>query len=207
MRHQQQSASNFSHLVEAGTVPRGGAGAAVNVGVAAAVGVGVAAAAAAAGTVPDSQYETLAQGAAGCGPGKTITTEAECRAAHDALDLTIDPPWIGSHGGIPVGCSTRGYSYRMHWNSASSGRARSDMTPVCATCRVLNQDVVAGTFEHFGADGTGANSDGECSERCNQQAECTAWVRQPSTGNCWLTSQAVVTFEANSDRNTGLRGC
>merc|ERR1719162_1360816 len=131
MRHQQQSASNFSHLVEAGTVPRGGAGAAVNVGVAAAVGVGVAAAAAAAGTVPDSQYETLAQGAAGCGLGKTITTEAECRAAHDALDLTIDPPWIGSHGGIPVGCSTRGYSRRMHWNSASSDRARSDMTPVC----------------------------------------------------------------------------
>jgi len=76
-------------------------------------------------------FETLAQGIAGCEPGLTITTEDECRAAHEALSLDIDPPWIGSHGGIPVGCSTRGYSHRMHWNSASTGSARSDMTPVC----------------------------------------------------------------------------
>lgn len=75
-------------------------------------------------------------------------------------------------------------------------------------CRAMpNQDVKAGTFQHFGADGTGTHSDGECSARCTERPECTAWVRQPSTGNCWLTQQTVVSFEADSDRNTGLRGC
>jgi len=68
-----------------------------------------------------------------------------------------------------------------------------------------NQDVVAGTFAHYGADHGDSASDAACSASCTASAECTAWVRQPSTGRCWLSSQAEVTFEADSDRTTGLR--
>jgi len=74
-------------------------------------------------------------------------------------------------------------------------------------CQVLhNQDIVAGTFAHYGADRMGAaSSDAECSALCTASPECTAWVRQPSSGNCWLTRQSVPVFEADTDRNTGLR--
>lgn len=80
--------------------------------------------------------------------------------------------------------------------------------PQCvgAECEHLhNMDVVAGTFGHYGLDYSGSPSDSECSATCTADPQCTAWVRQPSTGNCWISNQAVVNFEADSDRTTGLR--
>lgn len=78
--------------------------------------------------------------------------------------------------------------------------------PNQAQCEHLhNQDVVAGTFAHYGADHGDSASDEACSASCTASAQCTAWVRQPSTGRCWLSEQAVVTFEADSDRTAGLR--
>jgi len=140
-------------------------------------------------------YETLAEGTAGCEPGKTITTEDECRAAHDLLRLDIDPAWIGSHRGIPVGCSTRGYSHRMHWNSASTGRARSDMTPVCRIVAASYE------FEHDGHCASGylrgeGNTVGEtidsCAARCESVASCAYFFwgqSHGSDGSCALYSQ------------------
>jgi len=73
-------------------------------------------------------------------------------------------------------------------------------------CRHLhNQDVVAGTFQHFGADHGGSASDAACSASCTALPACTAWVRQPSSGRCWLSSQSVVAFNPQADRNAGLR--
>jgi len=68
-----------------------------------------------------------------------------------------------------------------------------------------NQDVTAGTFEHYGLDYSNSPSDHHCSATCTANRECTAWVRQPSTGSCWISRQSVVTFEADRDRTTGLR--
>merc|ERR1711998_258546 len=40
--------------------------------------------------------------------------------------------WVGSTTNIPVGCSIRnGGDLRPHWNTASTGRGRSDLRPIC----------------------------------------------------------------------------
>jgi len=120
----------------------------------------------------------------------------------------------GSWGWVPPGCSIQSHfthgqngDFAAHYNRNGGGQNDGGYTPVCATqCQHLhNQDVVAGTFAHYGADHGASASDVACSASCTASAECTAWVRQPSTGSCWLSSQAVVTFEADSDRTAGLR--
>jgi hypothetical protein len=119
----------------------------------------------------------------------------------------------GSWGWVPPGCSVQShtthgsYDFAAHYNRLSSGSNDGGYTPVCATqCQHLtNQDVVGGTFAHYGLDHSDSASDDACSASCTLSPECTAWVRQPSTGNCWLSNQVLVTFEADSDRTTGLR--
>jgi len=120
----------------------------------------------------------------------------------------------GSWGWVPPGCSVQSHfthnqngDFAAHYNSLSTGNNDGGYTPVCATeCQHLtNQDVVGGTFAHYGLDHTDSASDAACSASCTLSPECTAWVRQPSTGNCWISNQRVVTFEADSDRTTGLR--
>jgi len=83
------------------------------------------------------------QGPAGgeCPSSDVITDRATCRSAHQFLGLETGPEWSGSHGGIPVGCGTRqdssGFvgheadSTHLHWNTASTGQGRQDITPVC----------------------------------------------------------------------------
>ena len=83
--------------------------------------------------------------------------------------------------------------------------AGSPGTDGCPCQHLHNQDVTAGTFEHYGLDYNNSPSDEECSATCTANSECTAWVRQPSTGRCFISRQSVVTFEADTDRTTGLR--
>jgi len=119
----------------------------------------------------------------------------------------------GSWGWVPPGCSVQTHrthgrkgDFAAHFNRGA-GNNDGGYTKVCATsCQHLhNQDVVAGTFEHYGRDHGGSDSDEACSASCTADPECTAWVRQPSSGRCWISRQKVVTFEADRDRTTGLR--
>lgn len=119
----------------------------------------------------------------------------------------------GSWGWVPPGCSAQTHythgqngDYAAHYNRGN-GNNDGGYTKVCNQgCQHLtNMDVVGGTFGHYGLDYSNSPSDAECAATCTADAACTAWVRQPSTGNCWISNQAVVTFEADSDRTTGLR--
>jgi len=84
--------------------------------------------------------------------------------------------------------------------------------PDAPPCRP-GEDIVAGTFQHFGHDGP-SSSDQECNERCQNTAGCTAWVRGRSPGtsatsnaHCWLTRQVPPVWEADSSRVAGVPGC
>jgi len=75
------------------------------------------------------------------------------------------------------------------------------------------EDIISGTFQHFGHDGP-SSSDQECNERCQNTAGCTAWVRGRSPGtsatsnaHCWLTRQVPPVWEADSSRVAGVPGC
>merc|ERR1719411_2032833 len=75
------------------------------------------------------------------------------------------------------------------------------------------EDIIAGTFQHFGHDGP-SSSDRECNERCQNTEGCTAWVRGRSPGtsansnaHCWLTRQVPPVWEADNTRVAGVPGC
>jgi hypothetical protein len=156
------------------------------------------------------------------GGGNTCVTgdvsEDDCLAAAQGLLASGQTQGrttlvAGSWGWVPPGCSVQTHfthgqngDFAAHYNRMN-GANDGGYTKVChSECQHLhNQDVVAGTFEHYGLDYGNSPSDEECSQTCTANPECTAWVRQPSTGNCWISRQAVVTFEADSDRTTGLR--
>eukprot|EP00808_Paulinella_micropora_P009603 g9125.t1 len=42
-----------------------------------------------------------------------------------------------------------------------------------------------------------------CCARCHGSPQCTTWVFQPSTGNCWLTNAKNVGYAARADRSSG----
>lgn len=152
-------------------------------------------------------------------PGSDVS-EADCLAAAQSLLASGQVQGrsnlvAGSWGWVPPGCSIQTHTtthgaysgdYAAHYNRGN-GNNDGGYTKVCeAPCQHLhNMDVRAGTFAHYGLDAPGAASDEECSARCTADAECTAWVRRPSDGHCWISRQAVVTFESDSDRTTGLR--
>jgi len=154
-------------------------------------------------------------------PGGSAISEADCLAAVQGLLGSGQSQGrshlvAGSWRHVPTGCSAqthfthgRNGDFAAHYNRNANGNNDGGYTPVCSTtCQHLaNQDVVSGTFSHLAGDGRNNQqpSDEACSASCTTNAACTAWVRQPSTGNCWLSQQAVVTFEADSDRTTGLR--
>ena len=51
------------------------------------------------------------------------------------------------------------------------------------------------------------STDVECCLKCTLQEECTAWVRRPSDGTCFLSKQGGdIVFKDKPDRNSGLRG-
>jgi len=151
-------------------------------------------------------------------PHGSDVSEADCLAA--AQSLLADGQTqgrtslvAGSWGWVPPGCSvqshrTHGHNgdFAAHYNRGN-GQNDGGYTKVCAAqCQHLHdRDVVGGTFQHVETHGFTAPSDDACSAACTANSACTAWVRQPTTNRCWLSSQAVVTFESDSDRTTGLR--
>jgi len=144
-------------------------------------------------------------------------SEADCLAAAQSLQGVVPGRRSlvsGSWGWVAPGCSVQSHrthgragDWAAHYNRNSGGNNDGGYTPVCMhECQHLhNQDVTAGTFEHYGLDYSNSPSDHHCSATCTANRECTAWVRQPSTGSCWISRQSVVTFEADRDRTTGLR--
>jgi len=149
-------------------------------------------------------------------PTKDVS-ETDCLAAAQSLQGVVPGRRTlvsGSWGWVAPGCSVQSHrthgragDWAAHYNRNSGGNNDGGYTPVCMhECQHLhNQDVTAGTFEHYGLDYSNSPSDDHCSATCTANRECTAWVRQPSTGRCWISRQSVVTFEADSDRTTGLR--
>jgi hypothetical protein len=70
-------------------------------------------------------------------------------------------------------------------------------------------DIRSGTSVNCCGGGTsvGITSDADCAKKCiDFGSTCTAWVRQPSTNICWLSSQTgSIQFSSKSDRNCGTR--
>jgi len=68
-----------------------------------------------------------------------ITSSADCEAATTALGLCDSSKWTGRSTGIPVGCSHRPNhcgQHDWHWNTATTGRGRADLRPIC---RLINR--------------------------------------------------------------------
>jgi hypothetical protein len=151
-------------------------------------------------------------------PAGTDVSESNCLAAGQAMLASGQVQGrtnlvAGSWGWVPPGCSVQTHfthgqdgDFAVHYNRLN-GANDGGYTKVCdMQCQHLtNMDVVAGTFSHYGLDYSNSPSDDDCSATCTADPQCTAWVRQPSTGNCWISNQAVVNFEADTDRTTGLR--
>jgi len=172
-------------------------------------------------TGSDCPVATYNYGQAGGGntcPAGTDVSEADCLAAAQSLLASGQTQGrtnlvAGSWGWVPPGCSVQTHfthnqngDFAAHYNRGN-GNNDGGYTKVCnMECQHLeNMDVVAGTFGHYGLDYTNSPSADECSATCTADAQCTAWVWRPSTGNCWISNQAVVNFEADTDRTTGLR--
>ena len=151
-------------------------------------------------------------------PAGDDVSEADCLAAAQSLLASGQVQGrtnlvAGSWGWVPPGCSVQTHfthgrdgDFAAHYNRGN-GNNDGGYTKVCnMECQHLeNMDVVAGTFGHYGRDHSGSASADACSAACTADDECTAWVWRPSTGNCWISNQRVVTFEADTDRTTGLR--
>lgn len=82
-------------------------------------------------------YKKMKPGSPGCAPGAEIKSVAECETAITSLGMSIGPKWISAYDGVPMYCSVREKpskdtgAERMHFNSASSGAGRKDLTPIC----------------------------------------------------------------------------
>lgn len=73
------------------------------------------------------------------------------------------------------------------------------------TCDAYSgRDVASGFVHHAQSGAYGVTTDAACRERCNNAEGCRAWVRQPSTNRCWLTTQTgIIPFMTVPDRNSG----
>lgn len=88
------------------------------------------------------EYTKLTKGAEGCPAGMEITTVDECKKAIESLGLRADPPWSAAYTELPRHCSVRETvskesPERMHFNTATSGKGRADLTPVCKKTKVF----------------------------------------------------------------------
>ena len=88
---------------------------------------------------PSPPYAQASLGDADCPTDYAhITSSADCEAAATALGLCDSSKWTGRSTGIPVGCShspNHCGRHDWHWNTATTGRGRSDLRPIC---RLMN---------------------------------------------------------------------
>jgi len=76
---------------------------------------------------------------------------------------------------------------------------------ILACDTLYGMDIDGGFVHHAQSGATDINTDKACSELCSGAEGCTAWVRQPSTNNCWLTTQSgQIQWKVRGDRNAGL---
>lgn len=69
----------------------------------------------------------------------------------------------------------------------------------------VGEDIDGGFVPHPNNGATG-HTDSSCQNLCNVSSGCTAWVRRPSDGQCYLSVQTgEIRFKDASDRNAGLR--
>jgi len=120
---------------------------------------------------------------------------------------------------LQTGCVAwvRRRSDGLCWMTNQTGRIEfeaeydRDSSLVCPNGCVVKhgQDIKAGTFNGMPISGhVHSTSNEDCNEQCFYQTGCTAWVRQPSTGLCWMSDQAgTVKFEPAADRDSGLVCC
>jgi len=90
---------------------------------------------------PKPEYYKMERGSCCCPEANRIDTEAECLKAILSLNLnTSTNMWEGTNAFIPGQCSWKKYGAagqsgnrgNGHWNKlAGSGKARSDLAPIC----------------------------------------------------------------------------
>ena len=66
-------------------------------------------------------------------------------------------------------------------------------------------EIQSGTAKMAHISGTASSSEQDCNRQCVAQASCTAWVRAPSMGACWMFTQANPQFAPANDRNGASR--
>ena len=82
---------------------------------------------------------------------------------------------------------------------------KTPIEPAPANQCMTNHDIRDETFEFLKQ--TTAYNDKDCQDDCIATYGCTGWVRQPSDGLCWLTSQDTIDFEFENNRNAGRVDC
>jgi len=130
---------------------------------------------------------------------RPVVTVAECGAKCDSR-VRNGSCWLVD--GMPP-CSTPGHScYPGCWEPCTD----KPNNRYCKNCVVKHgMDILAGTFVHCPATRQHSISNEDCNQLCAEQTGCVAWVRQPSTGLCWMSKQTgTIKFEAEADRDCGL---
>jgi hypothetical protein len=90
------------------------------------------------------KFELLEAGAL-CKPGSDIQSIEECEEAHDVFGLRRAETFIGSTPMIPTHCSWRDRNWdNFHWNTASAGRPRADLHPLCRKTVVVQEQEQVG---------------------------------------------------------------
>jgi len=84
-----------------------------------------------------SQFEMMEKGTCCCSTDDKIGTKEDCLSAMHEVKPTASSTlgWEGSDPNIPGGCSFKVWpdgTWHGHWNEITSGKARSDMIPVCS---------------------------------------------------------------------------
>jgi len=124
---------------------------------------------------------------------------------------SVDRPGWNCHTSNPNSrCSKLGNSpsgqYNFLWNGDYTIQFDYHVQGDSFACEESirpGKDIVSGQFERIGFH-TSIATDWDCKHLCRTTSGCRYWVRQPSTGKCWLGKGENKAVKTTNDRNMGF---